>query len=681
MKLAAPSAIDSNLADFGFTSKKFTIEASGKAFKIVIDKLYSDKIGSVIRELGTNAFDSHIAAGCPDRPFEVSLPTSVSPVFAVRDYGTSMNHEDIMDIYVSVFTSTKENTNDQVGAWGLGSKSPFAYTDSFTVRAWLDGVERVYIVGYDNDAIPTITHVSSTPSEAERGLEVSFPVDYKDYGSFRDSAMRIYKWFPTQPNLGAAMNVSTPLVESPGWKLFDGKNHSTSKINVRQGCVVYPVPNNSSFNGENLLKTNYNTYIVLDVPIGSVSVTASRESLSMDTDTINFLRARLTEVNTQIGQVVKAQFDAAPTYLEAMKVSSKLAHAVAGWNPKEWARPGMDRTLSLHDGFFRIKTTPDDKIAHVVPAVPNSQYVSGGAWNLKVDDLEKMIVVVDRGQVLPRRKLRINKFDKQSHGSVWVTENPTGQQLARLVRRLGLRKDQVVSITEVPDYVAPSKTNYGGGSGGGSIAGEKKSGIYKCSWMSNGELTKIPNDDMIPEDNFYWLPIDKPTAIISSFCYAMTTSPVNVWKWTPYLEFAGIPLHPLFLLTKNAVKRLKLPEPKRIDGVIQATATEERIQEVASWYQANELCGGIGHALAKMFSPEEYALAQNVAKVPSGNSLYNQLIGYPAGELITAHRASNNVLEMVTQYQKKYPLLFSIQTQEAVEDYINYINNKENSKK
>ncbi len=37
----------------------FTIAQTSKMFKILSDSLYSDKVMAVIRELSTNAYDSH----------------------------------------------------------------------------------------------------------------------------------------------------------------------------------------------------------------------------------------------------------------------------------------------------------------------------------------------------------------------------------------------------------------------------------------------------------------------------------------------------------------------------------------------------------------------------------------------------------------------------------------------
>lgn len=87
----------------------FTIAANGKAFRTLIDGLYSNKIRAVIRELCSNAADSHIDAG-QIKPFKVSIPTSLDPVFRVRDFGTALRHDQVMHLYTTIFQSTKRRT-------------------------------------------------------------------------------------------------------------------------------------------------------------------------------------------------------------------------------------------------------------------------------------------------------------------------------------------------------------------------------------------------------------------------------------------------------------------------------------------------------------------------------------------------------------------------------------------
>ena len=125
---------------------------SAKAFSILSSGLYANKIRAIIRELSTNAYDSHVAAGCADRPFEVHLPTSLEPWFSVRDYGVGLSHQQVVNIYTTYFESTKTGSNDFVGALGLGSKSPFSYTENFGVTAVQNGHMGVYTALIDRIA-------------------------------------------------------------------------------------------------------------------------------------------------------------------------------------------------------------------------------------------------------------------------------------------------------------------------------------------------------------------------------------------------------------------------------------------------------------------------------------------------------------------------------------------------
>ena len=109
--------------------KKFTIETNGVAFKVLSSSLYEKPIVAIVRELLSNAFDSHIAANNIATPVEIHLPTLEESYFSITDYGTSLTEEEVYSIYTSFFSSTKRDNNNQTGCFGLGSKTPFAYSD------------------------------------------------------------------------------------------------------------------------------------------------------------------------------------------------------------------------------------------------------------------------------------------------------------------------------------------------------------------------------------------------------------------------------------------------------------------------------------------------------------------------------------------------------------------------
>ena len=99
---------------------QYSIKASAKAFKILSDGLYSDKIAAPIRELSTNAYDAHVAKGNTNTPFDVHLPSVAEPWFAIRDYGIGMSKHELQTTYTTYFDSNKTHSNDFVGCMGLG---------------------------------------------------------------------------------------------------------------------------------------------------------------------------------------------------------------------------------------------------------------------------------------------------------------------------------------------------------------------------------------------------------------------------------------------------------------------------------------------------------------------------------------------------------------------------------
>ena len=87
-------AILSNVGQIG----EFRIKNSAKAFSILSSGLYANKIRAIIRELSCNAVDSHVDAGKADTPFDVHLPNSLEPWFAIRDYGTGLTNDQVTNI-------------------------------------------------------------------------------------------------------------------------------------------------------------------------------------------------------------------------------------------------------------------------------------------------------------------------------------------------------------------------------------------------------------------------------------------------------------------------------------------------------------------------------------------------------------------------------------------------------
>ena len=281
-------------------SSAFTIKTSAKAFKILSDNLYADKISAVIREYSTNAYDSHVAAGKADTPFEVHLPTQHESWFSVKDFGTGMSDADISSLFTSYFDSDKTERNDMVGALGLGSKSAFAYTDTFTVESNYDNKRNIYTCFISENGTPQITKMHEEEINQVNGVTIKFSVKKNDMQEFASKATKIYRFFKTTPKIiGNEINVHIEpgLAFGEGWKISKTERYSEyKKAFAVMGNVAYPLDEKrmSSLS----IKHHFilNNAFRIDFALGELDVAASRESLSYDTQTIVNIKAKLDKV-------------------------------------------------------------------------------------------------------------------------------------------------------------------------------------------------------------------------------------------------------------------------------------------------------------------------------------------------------------------------------------------------
>ena len=146
--------------------------------------LYSDSIGSTIRETASNALDSHRRAGV-DKPIVVSLENvNGNYEFSVEDFGLGLDADDVENIISKYGKSTKREEANSLGMWGLGFKSPLAYSSTFYFVARKNGIERKYMM-YEGEDVNTIDLLYESETTEENGVKVIVPVKYSDYYSFK----------------------------------------------------------------------------------------------------------------------------------------------------------------------------------------------------------------------------------------------------------------------------------------------------------------------------------------------------------------------------------------------------------------------------------------------------------------------------------------------------------------
>lgn len=321
MKISGNEAVSSNDISRTETENSFKIKATGKAFRILSDNLYGDKVGSVIREIGCNAVDAH-AMNKNNVPFEVHVPTDKEPWFSIRDFGPGMSNEDVMTIYTTYFESTKTQSDDFIGAYGLGGKSPFSITNSFAVTSIHAGMKRSYTMFIDEYDLPRVSMIVEELTQEPSGMLVSVPVNgFSMINDFQRKIPQIYQYFDPKPTI-ISDTVYIPtlpeiFVEDEKYSVYKKQLASTGPV-VLLGNVSYRIAEKIiEDNNESMRLFQQFGHVLFRFKVGELDVSASRETLAYTEKTRRTLTERFKYANDHFKNELQQYVSSCKTFYQA----------------------------------------------------------------------------------------------------------------------------------------------------------------------------------------------------------------------------------------------------------------------------------------------------------------------------------------------------------------------------
>lgn len=292
------------------------MEMSPVAVDILTNKTYSDPMGAFLREIATNACDANLENGHGDVPVNIQLPTTSDPTYLVRDHGRGLSIEDVTTCFCVFFKSTKRESNDQEGAMGLGCKSPFSYTDIFSVESYFNGVKYVYAMS-KKEGMLECELIHQEKSDAPSGVCVKIPIKRQDINTFNEKASSVFGFFKVKPNFIGSFVPQLHVVEhffkdihkitkdckpqQYSWYHRDPEPH------VVVGNIGYVIDRQYQHNLQNTqyLPAGY----VIKTDIGEIDLNSSRERPQWTRRTIDHLQKKIDEcaahIKEQISDEVK----------------------------------------------------------------------------------------------------------------------------------------------------------------------------------------------------------------------------------------------------------------------------------------------------------------------------------------------------------------------------------------
>lgn len=423
------------LVSDNFKTKKFTIETNSLSYQILSRDLYSDKIGSFIRETASNCRDANKSSGS-NKPFIVHLPNEFENFCSFRDYGPGLSEDEIVTIYTVYFKSTKRNSDDQVGCFGLGAKTIFCVGDSATITSWKEGIKYIYTAYIGNDGTPDISLLTKNKSDEPDGLEVKVPVNKKYFKEYEEKARYFLSFYDPPPTiLGADIKFSKENV------LYKGKDWEVSESGSNlaiMGAAPYEIEQHYiGYSQSHYLKHH------LFFDIGELDITASRESLSYTTKTIKAIQNKLDKVKIELKGLYETEINKAPTYWDAC---CTLKSSINGYCDSKLLYKGkhIKTILNCPPGIslFSISTSASRRKETIGLRASKYTYIG-------IPDLERLNY--SRFAHFLETKNKEEKDKGNGHCSLYYLESEDPAKIDDFLRSIDFPKDKIIRSSSLPD--------------------------------------------------------------------------------------------------------------------------------------------------------------------------------------------------------------------------------------
>ncbi|QDH49191.1 hypothetical protein PHYNN_68 [Pantoea phage Phynn] len=458
----------------------FGVEIGEKAYKILSSDIYTYKIRAVIREICCNAIDGHIVIGNEDS-FDVHMPTVLDPRFIVRDYGVGMDHDSIYDMYTTYFKSSKTDSNDTIGALGLGSKSPLSYSDTFTVESVYGGVKRGYVV-YKENSLPYIDTLYEIPTDEHSGITVIVPVNPNDIAEWEKEARRVFAAFTgIRPNFVTAdPGVSyLPTVKRKGELFIKTRHNSYNGLYARMGGIMYPI--DPEIYNDTLLKFYISDSVsIIDFKIGDLDFQPSRENLSLDRVTLQNLKDKIGAIHNTFWDTLLLQFNERKTVRDKLAFYHNLSSSIQAYVSRK-----DEFKINGHSIGLVYQHITMSKNLESLGTIP-------GFWSNYVEASRSDYMMVGRGYTHKSETIRRTRIDKMF--SPWAQKNLYIIEVDTKTFKPYLVGDAIIKRDNAPGVIHYVNS---------SVNPEKLKNIIKFGMYEDSEIIRLKASEMTEQLEAY----------------------------------------------------------------------------------------------------------------------------------------------------------------------------------
>ena len=306
--------------DIGLKTTKASLsEEDSHKLWAMIENPYKAPIPSIVREYVSNCFDSHAEAGVDDAVIvKLGRKDSIGFYISFTDVGVGLSPERMENVFLKIMKSTKENTDDAIGCFGLGSKSGLSYSPIFYINTHFDGV--TYKYQYRKDSIaPTLDYKEEYKESGVRnGTTITIPIKNEiDLFQFAKACNNQLFYFKNVViNFEELQNVLTNYsyinfkeILEDDFKMYEGNTfkvrisrndmyskNTMSSLHIANGPVNYPI----DYNNITIDSSLRNIPVALKFDIGELDIIQTREDVRYTEKTINAIQNKLIAFKNEL---------------------------------------------------------------------------------------------------------------------------------------------------------------------------------------------------------------------------------------------------------------------------------------------------------------------------------------------------------------------------------------------
>jgi len=337
-------------------AKQFRVSDSKVIYDILRNKLYKDPIRAVCREISANSRDANREAENNEVPIEIEIIESIDHLgiggdlaICFRDCGIGITPDRMDDIFIVYGESSKRETNTQVGGYGLGAKTPFAYSDTFSIKTVCDVTETVYdpedksgetfkeiqltkrmkyfyVAAIDKEEKGTMYLFKAEETTEETGTTITVPIKKMDRATFEVACKYYTKCWDVVPlyrNFASNLypdGQAEPPIKRTRYKYFDIITENTLYHSVKYVHVDgIPYHHQGS--------SSHPATVVVHVGNGVLELSGSREDIQDKPENYKITRELFKKATLEASGIIRDMLKDAKNWKQASYMYYEMTQA------------------------------------------------------------------------------------------------------------------------------------------------------------------------------------------------------------------------------------------------------------------------------------------------------------------------------------------------------------------